>query len=67
MPWNWNSWFGGADDVEATDIDSGSATDGQVLTSDGAGNAAWEDAAGGGADPQDGTLVFAVQAYLGGW
>lgn len=32
----------------ATDIDAGASTDGQVLTSDGAGNAAWEDAGGGG-------------------
>ncbi len=33
--------------VTASDIDTESATDGQVLTSDGAGNAAWEDVPGG--------------------
>lgn len=35
--------------VQAQDIDSEAATDGQVLTADGAGKAAWEDAGGGGA------------------
>lgn len=35
--------------MTASDIDSESATDGQVLTADGAGAAAWEDASGGGA------------------
>lgn len=33
--------------VQAGDIDSEAATDGQVLTADGAGAAAWEDAGGG--------------------
>lgn len=33
--------------VTASDIDSESATDGQVLTADGAGGAAWEDPSGG--------------------
>lgn len=33
---------------DANDIDSGGATDGQVLTADGSGNTAWEDASGGG-------------------
>ena len=35
--------------VTADDIDSESATDGQVLTADGAGGSAWEDPAAGGA------------------
>ena len=34
--------------VTAAKIDSGAAADGQVLTADGAGSAAWEAAAGGG-------------------
>ncbi|NLF03312.1 MAG: hypothetical protein GX601_20300, partial [Anaerolineales bacterium] len=33
---------------DAANLTSGAATDGQVLTADGAGNAAWEDATGGG-------------------
>lgn len=32
-------------DVTATDIDSGAATSGQLLTADGAGAATWEDPA----------------------
>ncbi|MDD9727222.1 hypothetical protein PVV74_17310 [Roseovarius sp. SK2] len=44
------------DDADA--LGSGSATDGQVLTADGAGNAAWEDAAGGGG------LVFLASSDL---
>ena len=32
-------------DVTAADIDSGDATDGQLLTADGAGAASWEDPA----------------------
>lgn len=35
--------------MTAGNFDSGAATDGQVLTADGAGNAAWEAATGGGA------------------
>lgn len=38
----WAGEVGGA--VDAGDITSGTATDGQVLTADGAGGAAWEDA-----------------------
>lgn len=34
--------------LNAENFDSGAATDGQVLTADGAGNAAWEAAGGGG-------------------
>ena len=37
------------DDVTAALVDSGAATDGHVLTADGAGGAAWEASAGGGA------------------
>lgn len=52
--------------IRAGQISSGAATDGQVLTADGAGVAAWEDAAGGGAtyrqytyiDNGDGTWSF---------
>ena len=36
---------------DAADLGSGSATDGYVLTADGAGGAAWEAAAGGGGTP----------------
>ena len=43
----WAAAGGGA--VVAADIDSEASTDGQILTSDGAGNAAWESPAGGGA------------------
>ena len=39
--------------VRAANIDSESATDGQVLTTDGAGNAAWEAAAGGALSDHD--------------
>jgi hypothetical protein len=35
---------------DAANLTSGSATDGQVLTADGAGGAAWEDASGGGGE-----------------
>ena len=48
----------------ASDVDSGAATDGQVLTADGAGGAAWEDASGGGATPYD--WVPPVGELLGG-
>lgn len=37
--------------VTAAKMDSGAATDGQVLTADGLGNAAWEDASGGSGTP----------------
>jgi trimeric autotransporter adhesin len=40
--------LGGTLAVQAGDIDSQAATDGYVLTADGAGNAAWEAAGGGG-------------------
>jgi len=39
--------------VQAGDIDSQSATDGYVLTADGAGNAAWEEVSGGGGGGED--------------
>lgn len=46
-------------EVVAADISSEASTDGQILTSDGAGNAAWEDAPSGGGGveeaPVDGT------------
>ena len=38
-------------------IDSESATDGQVLTADGSGGAAWEDASGGGGGTDDQTAA----------
>ncbi len=39
---------GGADEIDAADLASGAATDGHVLTADGAGGAAWEAVTGGG-------------------
>ena len=44
----WAAVPGGGGAVVAGDVDSESATDGQVLTADGSGNAAWETPAGGG-------------------
>jgi len=40
---------------DAADLGSGAATDGQVLTADGSGGAAWETVAGGGGDLVDDT------------
>ena len=40
--------FFGLIPINAANFESGAAGDGQVLTADGAGNAAWEDAAAGG-------------------
>lgn len=48
---------GGADEVDAADLASGAATDGQVLTADGSGGAAWEDASGGGSTVTTGTVT----------
>lgn len=47
---------------DADTLGSGAATDGQVLTADGLGGAAWEDAAGGGgsAAGSDGQIQFAL-------
>jgi len=42
--------------TEADDISSGEASDGQVLTADGSGGSAWEDAPGGGGSVQDGDI-----------
>jgi len=39
------------DEITAALVDAGASSDGQVLTSDGAGAAAWETPAGGGGDP----------------
>ena len=58
------------DAVTAALIDSGAATDGQVLTADGAGNSAFEDAAAGRVWPANGELrdgegdTFATVALL---
>jgi hypothetical protein len=49
------------------DLSSGAATVGQVATADGAGGTAFQDAAGGSADPQSGALAFGLLAYVGGW
>ena len=54
----------GDGNVNAAHIDSESATDGQVLTADGSGGAAWEDASGGGGG--GGALTQATEATLGG-
>lgn len=43
--------------VTASDVNSGASTDGQVLTSDGAGNAAWETVAGGGGGTVDSVVA----------
>ena len=40
---------GGSTEITADDIDSGAATNGQVLTADGSGGAAWANVSGGGA------------------
>lgn len=39
---------GGSSEITADNIDSGEATNGQVLTADGSGGCAWADASGGG-------------------
>ena len=52
----------GDGNVNAGHIDSGSAADGEVLTADGSGGAAWEAATGGGG----GALTQATEAALGG-
>jgi hypothetical protein len=44
-----------------TALSSGAATDGQVLTADGAGAAAWEDATGGGGSGSGGTVGARVR------
>lgn len=46
-------------EVEGTDVSSTGATDGQVLTADGNGDAAWEDPSGGGGTPE-GTDVLST-------
>lgn len=54
-----------AGEVTVSDINSGSSTNGQVITSDGAGNASWEDAAGGGATTAlDNLTTTAINADL---
>lgn len=52
--------------VQAADIDSESASDGQVLTADGAGGAEWRDAAAGGGVAFDGATID-VQGETGDW
>ena len=47
----------GDGNVNAAHIDSESATDGQVLTADGSGGAAWEDSSGGGGGTDDQTAA----------
>ena len=53
------SLVGDTQNVGINHINSGAATDGQVITADGAGGAAWEDSAGGGgtAEPRSTELA----------
>ena len=51
--------------VTASDIDSESATDGQVLTADGSGGAAWEDPSAGDHDHTQYILVAGTRAFTG--
>ena len=55
--------FFGLIPINAANFESGAAGDGQVLTADGAGNAAWEDAAGGGASFSYDGATFTPGAY----
>lgn len=50
--------------LNAANFESGAAGDGQVLTADGAGNAAWEDAAGGGASFAYDGATFTPGAFV---
>jgi len=50
---------------DAANLTSGASTDGQVLTSDGAGGAAWEDAAAGGGADEFTDLTDAPASYVG--
>ena len=56
----------GDGNVSAAHISSGSAADGEVLTADGSGGAAWEAAAAGGGGGGDGTPVVAFGSSLRG-
>lgn len=58
--------FFGLTPLNAANFESGAATDGQVLTADGAGGAAFEDAAGGGGGAAWDGASFTVNTNSGG-
>ncbi len=54
---------GGADELDAADLASGTATAGQVPAADGAGGIAWEDQAGGISGESEATGVYVMSAF----
>ena len=52
-------------DIDNTEIDSGSATNGQVLTANGSGGATWEDASGGGGSSSGLVQLNGIEEDLG--